>query len=164
MNKKYIIVSLVVLAIFASSVFYYFYRQQTQQIGRTNSGEKFKVNLQQCHHSYGINGTKFGITTEITNMGPIVMPPATIWLLYDNKVCDKKNLDKSYLLGEVLFKNSSDGRWFTCNVELPTVPKDAEKINKTFKLIYTTGKQDSPEEGVTIFSGNTKELCGVAVE
>lgn len=125
---------------------------------------KFNVNLQQCHHSYGVDGTKFGITTVITNTGSIVAPPATVWLFYDNRICDKKNLDKSYLPNDALFKNYSDGRWFTCSVELPPVPKDAEKINKVFKLVFTTGNQDPIKEGVLMFSGSTKSSCGVAVE
>lgn len=129
---------------------------------------KFKVDIQQCYHSYTAKvdpGTHFGITAEITNIGAVINLPLTIWLLYDNKICDKKELDKSYGPNEILFKDvPDDGRFFGCDVELPGIPEEAEKINKPFKLLYTTGKQNPFQKGVTFFSGKTKEFCSVCVE
>jgi hypothetical protein len=129
---------------------------------------KFKVDLQQCCHSYTAQvdpGTHFGITAEITNIGTVINPPLTIWLLYDNKICDKRELDKSYGPNEILFKDiPNDGRFFRCDVELPGIPAEAKKINKLFKLLYTIGKQNPFQKGATFFSGKTKEFCGVCVE
>lgn len=134
----------------------------------SSEGYQFKVDLQQCSHSYTATvdpGTHFGITAEITNTGAVINPPLTIWLLYDNTICDKKELGKSYGPNEILFKDiPNDGRFFTCDVELPGLPADAKKINKPFKLLYTIGNQDPLKEGVTFFSGKTKQLCGVCVE
>lgn len=126
-----------------------------------------EVNLQQCHYSYGIDGTSFGMTVEFTNKGPVAInPPSTVWLLYKNKVCDKKSISESAIPKQKLFSSRSDGRWFGCSVELPASPKDAERINRPFSILFTPEDKKEPlnkKDAVVLYEGNTKE-CSVAVE
>lgn len=128
---------------------------------------KFDAKIQNCHYLYGVNRNSFFVETSITNMGPIVSPPLTIWLLLDNEICDKIELDKSYSTNEILFKDNPYDNAFGLGCEatfLPPVPEDAEKINKPFQIVYTTDGQNPFKEGFVIFSSYTKKICGVAVE
>jgi len=125
---------------------------------------KLKAELKDCAYGYTAkvnSGTHFGITAKFTNSDIALNLPLTIWLIYDNKVCDKKELDKTYYPGETIFGADC---YLGCDVELPGVPAEAKKIDRSFKIKYTLGKQNPIAEGVLIYSGNTKEFCRVCVE
>lgn len=164
MKKSILFLILIIIGILVISVGIVLFGEHKP----TPSGPyKFDVKIQNCFYIYGVNGNGFFVETSVTNMGTTVSPPLTIWLLHDNKICDKIVLDKSYSANEILFKDNPYDNAFGLGCEvtfLPPNPEDAEKINKPFQIVYTTDSQDPLKDGFAIFSSNTKKICGVAVE
>lgn len=160
MKQKYL--TLAIISLFALFLGYYIISTKTP-LPFFQQPYNLGVNLQYCNYSYGLEGNKFGATAEIINTGKTINPPGSIWLFYDNKICDKKDVDKPHEKKSVLFSSHDEG-WFGCDVELPPGRRDAEKMDKNFEFIFTVKNQDPLKEGVKIFSASTKDLCFTVVQ
>lgn len=126
--------------------------------------KKFNAAIHKCFFSYHAKvnpGTFFGVYATIKNKSKPTKPNAAIYLVYDNKIIDKKVLKHKYEPEEIIFEN----KYFGGKVDLPPVPEEAKKINKEFSLIYALSSQDPLKNGIIILNDLTKNYnCNVFIE